>query len=344
MNTIIDTRRVVKDAEIRQAILYEAVTTEKLELILFPTEKCNFRCVYCYEDFALGRMSDDTLSGIRNLILERSRDLKHLHISWFGGEPLAAYDIVRDMCDFAGRLAAEKGFSFESSMTTNGYNLSEARWLELTGLGVRRYQISLDGDQEAHDQTRLRLDGAGTFERIWTNIQSFNALSEAGRLGGAKVLLRLHVHQGNIASVKALLARIRDELTLDFYDLHIKPVGNWGGTGDGQLAVINERSSEFKALLEDLAPPKPNMSLGTEAAPYVCYASKGNSFAIRSDGAIAKCTVALSNPANRIGRITASGAIQFEQGKLEPWLHGLVSMDAADLSCPVSRLPRPATA
>jgi len=30
---------------------------KSLELTLYPTEKCNFRCVYCYEDFALGRMT-----------------------------------------------------------------------------------------------------------------------------------------------------------------------------------------------------------------------------------------------------------------------------------------------
>jgi molybdenum cofactor biosynthesis enzyme MoaA len=27
------------------------------QLILLPTERCNFRCTYCYEDFVLGRMS-----------------------------------------------------------------------------------------------------------------------------------------------------------------------------------------------------------------------------------------------------------------------------------------------
>jgi len=31
---------------------------KSLELILYPTEQCNFRCTYCYEDFLIGRMDE----------------------------------------------------------------------------------------------------------------------------------------------------------------------------------------------------------------------------------------------------------------------------------------------
>ena len=38
----------------------EAISPRIQELILLPTEKCNFRCTYCYEDFELGKMSEET--------------------------------------------------------------------------------------------------------------------------------------------------------------------------------------------------------------------------------------------------------------------------------------------
>jgi hypothetical protein len=38
----------------------EAISPRIQELILLPTEKCNFRCTYCYEDFDLGKMSEET--------------------------------------------------------------------------------------------------------------------------------------------------------------------------------------------------------------------------------------------------------------------------------------------
>ena len=36
-------------------IIADALTTRRLHLILLPTEQCNFRCKYCYEDFQHGR-------------------------------------------------------------------------------------------------------------------------------------------------------------------------------------------------------------------------------------------------------------------------------------------------
>src|SRR5690242_7308023 len=85
-----------------------AFSNSNLQLILFPTEQCNFRCTYCYEDFALGRMSDEIISGVKNLIAKR-KDLKHLNIMWFGGEPTAALDIVLDISTFAKNFCDQNG-------------------------------------------------------------------------------------------------------------------------------------------------------------------------------------------------------------------------------------------
>jgi uncharacterized protein len=41
--------------------LVNCLSNEYQELILFPTEQCNLRCAYCYEDFKENSMSTDTL-------------------------------------------------------------------------------------------------------------------------------------------------------------------------------------------------------------------------------------------------------------------------------------------
>ncbi|HVR96858.1 MAG TPA: radical SAM protein [Thermoanaerobaculia bacterium] len=66
--------------------------TDVLELILMPSEDCNFRCTYCYEDFARGTMIPDVREGIKNLVRKRIKKLNRLHISWFGGEPLYGWE------------------------------------------------------------------------------------------------------------------------------------------------------------------------------------------------------------------------------------------------------------
>ena len=51
------------------------VSPKLLELIILPTEKCNFRCTYCYEDFELGKMPEAVQRGIENLITHRAPGL-----------------------------------------------------------------------------------------------------------------------------------------------------------------------------------------------------------------------------------------------------------------------------
>ena len=41
--------------------LASCLSNRRLELIVMPTEQCNFRCIYCYEDFRMGRMNSDTV-------------------------------------------------------------------------------------------------------------------------------------------------------------------------------------------------------------------------------------------------------------------------------------------
>lgn len=37
------------------------------QLIILPTERCNFRCSYCYEDFMIGKMKEPVVAGLERL-------------------------------------------------------------------------------------------------------------------------------------------------------------------------------------------------------------------------------------------------------------------------------------
>jgi len=53
--------------------LHESISTQRgLNLILMPFENCNFRCIYCYEEFKRNRMSRDVIEGILNLVHKES--------------------------------------------------------------------------------------------------------------------------------------------------------------------------------------------------------------------------------------------------------------------------------
>lgn len=330
----------VNDPDTQRAVLFNALSPEKLELTLFPTEQCNFRCTYCYEDFSIGRMSTKTVDAIKRLITLRSGDLRHLSISWFGGEPLVAYDIVRDLTSFAQHCAADHGYEFFSAITTNGYALNEKRIVELASVGIKKYQISLDGEGLSHDQTRLRKDGVGTFGTIWQNILLMERLSLSSLLPDTKVMLRIHIHPNNVESVIRLSKMIKDHLSPSLFTILLKEVGHYGGANDKEVAIFHKQDADYIALKRDLynSLAAYKMEL-TGDGIYVCYASKANAFTIRADGTIGKCTVALKSSRNNIGRLLDDGQLSLDPQKAGLWLHALSSMNKSDLSCPVGKLP-----
>lgn len=334
-----DTPFSLRDAQLRR--LAGLVSHEYLELILMPTEACNFRCVYCYEDFAIGRMRADVAAGLRRLVEQRAPELRVLHYSWFGGEPLLARDLITDLGAHAQQLAdSHSNLAFSASMTTNAFLLNKDVLRQMTTAGVRRYQISLDGWQEGHDRTRRRADGTGTFSRIWANLLGIRDSDYPGT-----VLIRIHLTADNIASVEKLTDHVREEFIHDRrFEAFFKPVGRWGGPSDSELHVLSgtRRKGVLTALSERLWGPRSGDVAAqdqVEESAYVCYASRANSLVVRADGRIGKCTVALQDPRNTIGRIQPDGTLSVRQEHLSLWLRGLKTMDAAILACPNASLP-----
>ena len=71
-----------------------------------------------------------------------------------------------------------------------------------------------------------------------------------------------------------------------------------------------------------------------EAGLEICYAARANAFVVRSDGRVAKCTVAFQDDRNTVGRLTEDGGLIIDHERHLPWLRGLISGDSAELTCP----------
>ena len=321
-------------------ILSSALSDQEFELIIFPTEQCNFRCTYCYEDFEQGRLSPANVEALKYLITERCRDgLKILRISWFGGEPLVAYDIVKDISIHARRATDENNVKLDVNLTTNGSLLNEERFTELWECGAREYQISLDGDEDAHNQTRLRKGGKGSFTEVYGTLLTYNAMRSRGLLADTNIIIRVHIHPKNIRSVLALAGRIRADFNPDYFTVYLKEVGYYGGKNDANYTVYGDGDmslSELKTQLRALIPAFQNEDTPGQVA--VCYAGKANSFTVRADGTIGKCTLALSSEYNKVGKLNHDGTLTLDGPKLGRWLQGLSSMDIGDLACPAHKV------
>lgn len=299
----------------------------RLELTLFVTERCNFRCTYCYEDFSKGRMRPDVVAAVQTLIRTRASDgLKELHLSFFGGEPLLARDIVLQLAEEALASAqAHAGLRYSASMTTNGWHLTLPTARMLVAAGVTSWQVSLDGPQEAHDRTRVRFGGEPTFERVWGNIEALAASDLA-----FDMTLRAHVTAENVSDWRAFADRLlafKDDPRFTVLCHAVEPLG---GPNDVDFAFASRDDvREVKAVLGALDKPRRPM----------CYAAIPTALVVRSDGALNRCTVAVRDPRNHVGWLRADGTLELDTREQAKWFQGWVENDRATLSCPLSTLP-----
>lgn len=356
---------------VHRSQILETLNPKIQELIILPTEQCNFRCTYCYEDFLIGKMPADIRQGLKNLIEARVPEIETLRFNWFGGEPLVAKDVVLEISEHAFDLCRRYGTRLEGGLTTNGYLLKKPLFEKLVALNQTSYQISLDGDQDAHDTTRLRADGKGTFDRIWANLLDIGQCE-----GNFEILLRLHVTGSNFESLASLCRKIHETFRHDSrFTPHFHDVRDLGGEGGktvspmdaeiydrqiaelGRILAFGDKGDADDAKMKVTAAPilgsessnfvlyRPGSESGEEQAaaaapqPYICYASKPNSLLIRADGRVGKCTIALNDTRNDIGTLQEDGTVVLDAEKLGPWIRGIKTLDLKTLGCPLSTLP-----
>ena len=137
-------------------------------ITIAPTMDCNARCYYCFEHGARkGTMSFETAENVANFLIERCTT-KELYISWFGGEPLMATDII----DFINGKLLDAGINVESTITTNGILINENIVSKFNQWNVSRVQITIDGIKEDYNKTKnYVLDLIDPFETIMKNIE-----------------------------------------------------------------------------------------------------------------------------------------------------------------------------
>lgn len=159
----------------------------------------------------LGRMSPEVILGIKNLILNRAKngELDILKISWFGGEPLIAKHLIYDLSDFIKNTVSTYNIEYYGTMTTNAL-LTPSVMQTLSDFGITSFQVSLDGIKADHDKTRVRIDGKGTFDKIWQNLIDLSKTNL-----DFEIVLRVHVHIDNYDNIRQLLNLIAKNFSGD---------------------------------------------------------------------------------------------------------------------------------
>lgn len=291
-NQIIYDRACYQDIMEEVNMLYDKTikSNKVLSLILLPTEKCNFRCVYCYEKYNLGKMSRITVENIQKLIELNLLEFDQLNISWFGGEPLLALDVIEEISNAAKGICIRYRKPFFSQITTNGYFLTVDVMKKLLEMHVMLFQITIDGNRDNHNKQRPLVNGEGTYDVILSNLL---AIKENIKTQTIRIIIRINVSTNISAEeIEQLAFLFQDDKR---FIINVQKVFET----DAENKIVPEENDFFDVYNSCNAWHEEQL----ESNDTICYAAKENTLMIRSNGNIGKCTVNFDDPNNNFGNI-----------------------------------------
>lgn len=224
-------------------------------LVLNITNQCNLACTYCYEFGAdkiatpQGKpkfMTLETAKTSVDFLLERSVGRDAVHITFFGGETLMNFKLLREVVLYAKAQAAAQDRIIGFSLTTNATLLTDEiiDFLADNAIGVT---VSMDGPPDLQDKHRVDKKGRGTYAVIAPRLQKLIARHRTRAITARVTLTR------DVTDVVRIYRHLKDEI--GFHEVGFAPVTNSGGQDysiddsamDGVLAQFHELADEWLA-------------------------------------------------------------------------------------------------
>lgn len=295
-----------EQAEIDNRYHAGKASSRGLGLTIAPTISCNFACSYCFQSHSNTRMGDARIDDLLTFVEARLEAGTSLNITWFGGEPLGAFDVIEKLAPRLHALAMQRDCSFGHSIITNGYLLTKSRAAFLASIpGFGDAQVTLDGAREHHDIRRPTLAGKGTFDRILDNLEA--------AVRYIPILVRVNVDRQNVDGLENLLDALAERglRKVGVYLGHVWHYTDEVGTTDfltKQEFATLEAQFKFLKFRKGFAigAPLPQPKRGA-----ICSADSKNSFVLGPDGGIFNCwNEAHQNASQAPGRYSPAAGTQ----------------------------------
>ena len=194
--------------------------------VLNVTNQCNLSCGYCYEysedkivDTATGAqpkfMSEETACQGIDLLMNESGDNRVVHVSFFGGETLMNYPVLRRVVPYARAQASARHKHVEFNLTTNATLLTEdmINFLADEDIAVT---VSMDGPRELQNRFRVFHDGSPSYDVVLPRVKALLARHHSRPIG-ARVTLT-----SQVSDVVTIFRHLTDEI--GFQEVGFAPV------------------------------------------------------------------------------------------------------------------------
>jgi uncharacterized protein len=287
-------------------------------LVVNVTSKCNLACTYCYEygeDKIVEAstkprfMTEETARQSVDFMFAESGDSPVVHLTFFGGETLLNFKVLKSALAYANERAAVLGKRVDTSLTTNGTLLRDEviDWLVENDVGVT---VSMDGAREQQDRFRTFSNGMGSYDVMLPNIKQLLARHRRRPVGARVTLTKQNL------DVVGIYRHLFEEL--GFYEVGFAPVTtswqrDYAIQDEGFFAMLDQFQVLAKEYLEHALAGKRHgfsnvrdtleeIHKGMSKA-YPCGAGLGL-MGVATDGDVALCHRFAGSDSHKLGTVT----------------------------------------
>ena len=285
---------------------------EYLGIVIAPTMQCNFACPYCFEPRIKDKMSMQTQRALIEFIeMHLKKGVKHIDVTWYGGEPLIYKDIIEKLTKQISKLTLQYNARYSAYIITNGYLISDNDKLFFKKNNIKGAQITIDGPPNIHDTRRILKSGAPTFNILIENIRKL-------LLFGVDVSIRVNVDKTNEHSLEKLL-QILDKEKINNCRVALGHVQSYTpvcqSISSTCITKKHFRTLEYKfaKLLEKYKFKSPLTKIALEPKNIYCGAVMKNYYVVDPEGYLYKCWNDISIHEHAVGKL---GQEQTEKMKL----------------------------
>jgi uncharacterized protein len=295
-------------AELKAAYGESRAAPVGLNLTIAPTVSCNFACSYCFEEHPKRHLSDADIEAMAAHVAGRLKPGEPLNVTWFGGEPLAAFPALEKLDAALQAIADERGSPYTQFIITNGSLLDERKIAYFAGRpGFTGAQITLDGPPEIHDQRRYSSAGKPTFAKILDNLKAVD--------GRFQVQLRVNLDRTNVEAAPRLIELIGEAGIADWTAIYFGHVVDYtAACGDLNESMLSRRdfAAAEVALFHGMVRLglRPAMGLPEPDAGSLCVGDAPNGGVLSPGGLFFKCWNETALPEGQAyGRLNADGSM-----------------------------------
>lgn len=132
-----------------QYLRFQEAEAQILSFTIALTTACNYRCFYCFEEGVQPRSMHATdaerLCDFIEKAASQATACRAIHIKWFGGEPLLAPNILRQIGERIQAYCGAHHLEFSTRIITNASLLTADHLDMLCRFNLTDIQISMDG-------------------------------------------------------------------------------------------------------------------------------------------------------------------------------------------------------